>query len=190
MSDKINGVGATEPMWEVTDSNARLGPRTHEAAPGSFYELHASKRTAMPRKHAAIFLRDPAFKVYNEFGQVQSPLPDLDTLRQSKGQVTIKEGQTIASFEELTIEALFARCVARPGGYEVDPADRTAMVEFLKTAPTVVEVPRSERARDVTTDGDPDQMPDDAVAKMLGADGAVARAASAPPQRDPLTMGA
>lgn len=189
MSEKIAAIdAAADNHWSVLDKNAKTAARTHEPVAGFFYELTAQRKTAMPRKHAVVFLRDSAFRVFNEHGQEQSPLPDMSAIKAGKGRVALEEGQTIANYEELTGNALFARCVARPGGYEVDPGDREAMVEFLKTAPTVLELPRSERVRDMTSDDDPDALPPEAVAKMMGAEDAINRAAIV--QRDAFSMGA
>lgn len=190
MSENITGV--SDGQWSVSDSNAKTGPRTHEPVAGFFYQLTAQERTHMPRAHAAVFLRDPAFRVFDEAGQLQAALPEQETLRATKGGIVLGKGQTVANYEDLTTKALFNRCVARPGGHEVNPKDRAAMVEFLKTAPMVVELPRNQRARDMTSDADdsPDRLPEDQVAQMMGAQDALARAGVTGPQRDPLAMGA
>jgi hypothetical protein len=190
MSENI--ITVTDDQWSVSDSNAKTEPRTHEPVAGFFYKLTAQSKTPMPRQHAAVFLRDPAFKVFDELGQLQAALPEQLNLRATKGGIVLQEGQTVAIYDDLTTKALFARCVARPGGHEINPKDRAAMVEFLKTAPTVVELPRSQRARDMTSEAEtnPDQLPDDVTARMMGAQDALARAGATGQQRDPLEMGA
>ena len=190
MSENINGVA--DGQWSVSDSNAKTGPRTHEPVAGFFYQLTAQAKTQMPRTHAVVFLRDKAFRVWDDHGRLQASLPEQETLKATKGGIVLREGQTVANYEELTTDAMFARCVARPGGYEVNPDDRAAMVEFLKTAPMVVEMPRDQRVRDMTSDADnsSDRLPEDQVAQMMGAQDALARAGITGPQRDPLTMDA
>jgi hypothetical protein len=56
----------------------------------------------------------------------------------------------------------------------------------------VVELPRDQRVRDMTSDADhdPDRLPEEAVAKMMGSQDALARAGLTGQQRDPLEMGA
>ncbi len=190
MSENISGV--TDDQWSVSDTNAKSAPRIHEPVAGFFYSLTAQEKTRMPRAHAAVFLRDSAFRVFDELGQLQSALPAQEALRATNGGIVLGEGQTVANFDDLTTKALFARCVARPGGHEVNPKDRAAMVEFLKTAPMVVELPREQRARDMTSDAenDPERLPENQVAQMMGAQDALARAGVTGPQRDPLAMGA
>ena len=190
MSENINGVA--DGQWSVSDTHAKTAPRTHEPVAGFFYQLTAQAKTPMQRSHAVVFLRDKAFRVWDDHGRLQAALPDQDTLRATKGGIVLREGQAVANYEELTTEALFARCVARPSGHEVNPDDRAAMVEFLKTAPMVVELPRDQRARDMTSDAEsnPDVMPDNVTAKMMGSQDALARAGMTGQQRDPLEMGA
>lgn len=177
-------------IWTVFDSNARQGPRTHEVKEGVSYDLHAGKPTEMPRSHAAIFLRDPAFRVMNAQGVRLTPLPQAEADAAQARKLALASDETVAKFAELTDAALLARVASRPGGdYVAVTGNRDQMIAFLLEAPRVRELARHERARDTSMpdgDDDPDAalMGDDRVAKaMLLRDGSIGA-------RDPLAMGA
>jgi hypothetical protein len=169
MSDRIQATeSATHQYWAVIDTNARGITRKHEPVLGAVYDLSAEKSTKMPKAHAVAFLRDPAFKVLDENGEVQIPLPEVEALDARKARpADLEPGQTIARFEELTDTALLARVLVRPGGHAIKPSSREAMIDFLMGAPLKAELPASERLR-VSEMADPDMMPDRQAARMLG----------------------
>jgi hypothetical protein len=180
---------ATEETWTVFDNNARQAERTHEVREGVAYALSANRPTEMPRSHAAVFLKDPAFRVLNTAGVRLTPLPQMEADSAQARKMALAKDETVAKVSELTDSALLARVASRPGGDHVAAAgDREEMIAFLLTAPRVAELARHERARDTSTpeadyDPDGDLMDDDRVAKaMLMRDGSVGA-------RDPLAMG-
>lgn len=133
--------------WTVFDRNARSGPRIHDAPSGVSYSLQAAVGAKMPPADAAVFLRDPAFRVFDEAGRERVPLPDAENLDALKARPDLEPDETIARYEELLDSALQARVAIRPGGHELAGADREALIDFLETAPTVAELAPAARAR-------------------------------------------
>lgn len=126
--------GQTKGAWSVLDKNATMGARRHQAVSGVHYDLHASKKTYMPAKDAATFLRDSSFEVYNEDGVRMAhtaPKPD------GHQGITLQPGQVIANLEELTATALLVRAHQTPGGEGFQAnAKKADLVEFLTTVDT------------------------------------------------------
>jgi hypothetical protein len=185
--DEIN----TDDIWTVADSNAKdpRVPRTHAVNLEVSYDFYPGKGVPMPRHHAAVFLKDPAFRVTSAAGVRMTPLPQVEADAAQARKLALEPDEAVAKFSELTDGALLARVASRPGGEKIAAGgDREAMIAFLKTAPRVAELARHERARDtgmVESDYDPegDLMGDDTMAKaMLIRDGSVGA-------RDPLAMG-
>ncbi len=121
-------------LWFVLDKNAYQGPRIHEAG-NRRYSLtnDPDKPTPMPREHALLFLKDPAFVVTDENGVTQAPIPTAEAARKRKvGAEEMEPGQCVAFYEELTSPALLARAAQRPGGNLIDPLSKRAdIIAFL-----------------------------------------------------------
>ncbi len=137
-------------QYLVYDMNARQGPRRHDMTDGAFYELHASKGTPVPERHALLFLRDGAFRVIDATGKELASVAHLANERD--GSRELAKDETIARYAELTHEALLARAVLRPGATGLSrKTPKDDLVAFLTDAPTKLELPRHLRARDTST---------------------------------------
>lgn len=159
--------------WLVYDLNQRgEQPRVHEAG-GKHYPLWSQRGTPVPAHVAVVFLRDPSFRVVDEGGAEQITLPDAENLDSAKRRPTLEPGQTIAKFEELTATALLARAALRPGGSVFNSkTKREALVEFLKSAPVLGELPEHLKPRgtgsvDDTLGTGGETMSDDQTKKLL-----------------------
>lgn len=121
-------------LWSVSDKNAIAGPRKHTPREGVTYPLTSEGFTKMPAEDAVIFLRDPAFVVKNEEGQIVASMPSgaIAQTASEKGGVVLQSGDVIAKFAELTQPALLARVKAVPGGERFTRKDsRDKMIAFL-----------------------------------------------------------
>lgn len=149
MATKANTAKKTEPKaqadWSVIDTNV-LNPkcttktRQHEVVDSDgtihSYDLPGlvDKVTKlgciMPPDHALKFLIDPAFKVFDADGKLIEPLKPQATT----SGITLRRHETVATFQELTREALFNRVKRLPGGQLV-PANLTnaKLIELLLT---------------------------------------------------------
>lgn len=159
--------------WLVFDLNQRGdAPRVHDAA-GRPYPLWSHRGTPIPIAAAVVFLRDPAFRVLDEAGVEQTPLPDAENLDAAKRRPNLEPGETIAKFEELTQTALLARAALRPGGQVFNAkTKREALIGWLKEAPALGELPEHLKARGTggVDDGlgiGGEGMSDDATKKLL-----------------------
>lgn len=175
MLKQIDAAVLPAETWKVIDRNAREKPRVHEPAPGHIYALSFDKATEMPRQHAVVFLRDPAFRVFDEAGAEQTGLPGAERGDALNKRPALEPDETIARFDELTTTALLARAVLRPGGHEIPPKDRKALVAFLHQAPVKAEA--AEGSGRSVERPDPDAINDKGLDAMLG------------PRSDPLAMG-
>lgn len=174
-------------IWTVFDSAAKANARRHNATPEVEYELHAFKGTPMPRHHAAVFLKDPSFRVLDAKGNRIMPLPEIEAQANQARKLSLADGETVARFDELTDSALLARVASRPGGTDIAAhADREGLIAFLLRAPRAEELPRHLRARDTSTPegGDPDaeELGDADARAMLMKGGSIGA-------RDVLAMG-
>lgn len=126
-------------MFFVFDSNAKTGPRAHEVptrteADGTVlwtkaYLLSADKPTEMPEEHAMMFLKDPAFQVYDG----ETLLKPLISKEGGLGGFQLGEDEVIATFDELSKEALYRRCKVMAGSVEITAKTKPEeMVAFLK----------------------------------------------------------
>jgi hypothetical protein len=141
---------ATAGLWQVFDLNQQgpeNPPRHHEVG-GKSWPLYRDRPTLLPPHLAAIFQRDPAFRVLDENGQEQVTLPDAENIDAAKRRPHLNPGETIAKFEELTSNALLARAALRPGGSGFTAKSKRAdMIGFLTDAPMVSELREHEKAR-------------------------------------------
>jgi hypothetical protein len=162
-------LAAEKPVqWSVLDTNAkdRNLKRYHESG-GQLYGLSAYEAEPMPKEHALVFLRDPSFTVRDEAGTIVRTLPKA-ALAAKGEKLELEANQTIATYDELTNDALLARASLRPGGAVTFGMPREALMEFLSKAPAVLELAPEDRARDTGTPEDPDMMSDEELAKMPG----------------------
>ncbi|MBU8540183.1 hypothetical protein [Falsiroseomonas tokyonensis] len=122
----------TQVIWAVCDRNATQGPRVHQVPSGRTYPLTADidKPTPMLRSDASIFLRDPAFIVFDENGKEQRSLPQPEAARE-RVVTDLQQDECVARYDELTLTALRARAAQRPGGAKLDGAPRDQVLEFL-----------------------------------------------------------
>lgn len=161
-------------FWQVFDRNQKgpnEPPRIHEAG-GHSWPLFRDQPCPMPPHVAAVFLRDPAFRVLDEAGEQMLTLPSSENLDAARRRPNLERGETVAKFEELTHTALLARAVLRAGGEQFTrQTKRDALVAFLTDAPAISELREHEKAR--STGGEAGIVPggeemDDADAlKML-----------------------
>lgn len=170
-------------MFRVRDKNATIGPRIHDM-PGARYALKAHEDTEVPEKHALLFLRDEAFEVRDDTGNLLASAGHLANERDANR--VLASDETIARYEELTAAALLSRAVLRPGAGEFTrKTPRAELIEFLTTAPMKAELPRHLRARDTSLPEGPESadagmmMDHNAAGAMLGSTG-----------RDPAQMAA
>ncbi len=168
-------------LWSVIDLNV-LNPlcstptRQHEVleADGKTrvrYDLPGvrDKETRhgckMPADHALRFLSDPSFNVFDADGKLVQPLrPQTST----QG-VSLQRNETVATFHELTRDALFARARRLAGG-QLLPANTTnaKLIELLMTGGA----PGTERVEggDDDLSVDPGDGEDDVEMNMEGGD--------------------
>lgn len=126
--------------WAVLDRNAIKGPRTHEV-PTKYhdgevvavkqYHLNAETPTPMSAEHAMFFLKDQGFTVFNSAGDEVSPVPVREG---GTGGFQLGENEVIATYEELSKEALFKRCKILAGSDHIKETrtPKEDMIAFLK----------------------------------------------------------
>lgn len=136
---------AVQGNWSVIDTNVlnpkHVGPtRLHVARdpdgtehpynlPG-FVDKTTKKGCEMPADHALQFLIDPSFKVYDATGKL---IQALKPQTAAQG-LSLQRHETVATFQELTRDALFNRVKRLPGGQMV-PVNTTnaKLIELLMT---------------------------------------------------------
>lgn len=102
----------TEIEWSVIDSNAyptasnKSGHREHLTRDRTPYLLHHKKAAAMPMRHAIDFLCDPAFKVFDDKGEL---VPFIKPAGPEVAMPRLAAGQVVASVAELSDQALLVR---------------------------------------------------------------------------------
>lgn len=102
------------------------------------YSLNCDTPTTMPLDHAMQFLKEPAFTVTDENGEVIKPLPVHKD--GGIGSLVLKQDEVIANLSELSREALYKRCKALPGADAItDKSKAQTYIDFLiaKNAPSV-----------------------------------------------------
>lgn len=131
---------ATEKQWSVIDRNAIKGPRTHdiptqmldgEVVRTKAYHLNSDTPTPMPPEHAMFFLKDPGFLVMDGDGKEVSPVPIREG---GTGGFQLGENEVLATYEELSKEALFKRCKVLAGSEHIKETrtPKEDMIAFLK----------------------------------------------------------
>jgi hypothetical protein len=110
-------------MWTVADANARQRdakgipiPRMHDMGldDGPIALYGPDRPKPLPVHVAMRFLIDPAFIVRNEKGERVNPV-SVAVKRPSDGAVLLQPGQVVARFDEMSDDALRARCAVLPG---------------------------------------------------------------------------
>jgi len=160
----------TGAQYGVIDKNAKPGKtRTHQIPNGdgtaTDYVFHPNRQVQMPAAHAAFFQRHENFIVYNPQGQVLPRIPYIHPAQvQDALQVRLKEGETVATFEELTREALLSRVYQFPKGDKFKPTSKKEdLVRFLNGLKPVADKVASaadmgENPEDVMSDGELDDL--------------------------------
>lgn len=136
-------------IWKVFDKNAHMRVdgkvvgRIHTAAAGFDYTLFASEGTPMPEEHARVFLRDPAFVVQNEDGDVVASLEAEQMSR--KPPEELRPGYVVATVDELSDDALLTRASVLPNGANMtSDTPREMLIDFIVASHT----PRRPNASD------------------------------------------
>lgn len=173
----------TKGNWGVLDTLATKGPRIHMPVAGQTYELKSNAFTEMPASHAAKFLSDPSFLVVDETGTRQNSLPRSQSAQAGQAPgLRLGPGETIASLDELTAQALLARAVRLPGGEKFTAkTKRDTLQRFLLDAQTSGTARASggsaapeEPAGDLIADDEDEEAAGaEMAAKMLGDGGGV-----------------
>ena len=162
---------AAGPLYGVLDTLCVPGKtRTHEIlkADGeiAYYVFEANKQVRMPHAHAVKFQRDAAFKVFNPAGDLQSTTPHIHPLQVQATDVKLKDGQTIATFEELKREALLTRVYLFPGGDRFKSTAKSEdLIRFLKGLAPVAD--RIAAAADAGEDDPEDVLSNDELDTLL-----------------------
>jgi hypothetical protein len=129
-------------MWGVIDLNAIKGPRHHEipiktGMSGEVlmtrtYKLESDKPLPMEPEHAMFFLKDPSFVVVNQAGEIVTPVPV--NKEGGIGGFQLGENEVIASYDEVSKEALYKRCKIIPGSEHIKETrtPKEEMIAFLK----------------------------------------------------------
>lgn len=114
-----------------TDDKGEPVPRVHEARAGKPYKLFNSIPCWMPESDARVFLKDPAFTVWNNDEEVVPPLPKQAMVRTVRAD-ELPPNCVVADLNELTSDALLTRAAQRPGGQRfTGETRREALVRFL-----------------------------------------------------------
>jgi len=120
--------------WSVRDTNqGRDGsekPRVHVIG-GVKYGLWSDKDTKMPEAHARIFLKDPAFRVFNDAGDEIAPLTQAMKTKTGEAIPALQPGEVVANLTELTDDALKTRLAMFPGGDRKMRGTRDEMIDFI-----------------------------------------------------------
>jgi hypothetical protein len=142
----------------VLDTTAVNGapPRIHEHiidGKKKSFTFHAEKPLEMSFAEAMKFVKDSAFKLCDEVGNLLEfqRRPKQQEELQAGERIVIGEGQTIANYEELTTVALFRRAVELPGGeqFSVDQKpDRDKLVAFIKSTTAALKKQNTSKERD------------------------------------------
>jgi hypothetical protein len=156
-------VDETEGMWAVLDTRAVNKLREHLPVAGFAYKLSASQKTFMPQEHAVVFLRSKSFVVFNEMGERVASMPEASAERAGVTRPVLAPGEVIANLDELTDNALLARCKMRPGGERLKAKTaRKKLIEFLLDSEST-----SKKTEAEDGDSEIEDMDDDDARKML-----------------------
>lgn len=132
-SAAIRDIDAAEPMWSVIDTNAKEHSRTHHplGLGRVTYVMSPGQPTSMPEAHAAKFLCDESFHVFDDAGRRVTSLRKPTDDEGEKG-IQLADDEVIAKLDELGQEALLRRAHMQPGGEVFKKnARRDDLVEFL-----------------------------------------------------------
>jgi len=131
----------TDEKAQVRDLNAPVGvKRVHtivtEMRDGEVYSTHnyplgSDEPVTMPMEHALKLLHDPAFEVKNAAGERLKPVKKRDP----HDRAELTEDETVAQWDELSQQALYARAKVYAGseGLKVN-TEKVVLIAFLKAA--------------------------------------------------------
>lgn len=109
-------------------------PKTGEVIAVTTYRLFSdpAKKVEMPAAYAMVFTKDEAFVVTDKDGKRIQPVVVKDI---NVGRIILDENDIIVQYQELTQEALFARCAINSGSQDIKKnTKKDEMIAFLKTA--------------------------------------------------------
>jgi hypothetical protein len=137
--------------WTVFDSLAKDTKRVHQPVLGKDYALHATEPCYMPPEHAMKFLCDEAFRVFDDQERAVKAVPKVN-VEASTGGILLQPGQVVATIDELTDNALKARCAQLPKGHTIAASgDRVAMLRHI-AGEQIADVKRKEALMATTDD--------------------------------------
>jgi len=117
----------TQVMFYVMDTNARFGPRVHQIE-NTNYSLRNDEMTPVPVRHALMFLADPAFRVFDQ----DKNKVERSVRAHGSEEIKLQPHQTVATFHELSKEALLVRARKEVGGESFKTSSkREELIEFL-----------------------------------------------------------
>ncbi len=153
------------------------GPRKHDVVIRSdrdgrvletkTYELWRIKGTVMPIDHGIKFLKDASFKVETMTGIPLTPLRESQT---NNNAVKLADDEVVATYTELTEEALYKRCKVMAGSEELDGnSGRDAMIQFMRRRRGMqISEGRDPGAEALASKGIGEAMSADETAQLLG----------------------
>lgn len=131
-------------QYSVSDSNQKgdvareheiptaTDPKTGNVVATTKYKLFSdpAKKVSMPVAHAMFFTKDPAFMVIDQDGVRIEPVVVKDV---NVGRIILGENDIIVQYQELTQEALYARCAINSGAQAIKKnTKKDVMIAFLK----------------------------------------------------------
>jgi hypothetical protein len=128
---------ASAVKWSVMDLNSKdpHKPRIHSPGNDQYdvpinYEFPMGKKVEMEIRHALKFLSASGFKVWDDAGNLQE-----QTMRPGASAgpgMTLKPHQVVATYAELSMDALVARCKQLPQGRDFhNRMARQQLIDFL-----------------------------------------------------------
>jgi len=114
---------------QVDDKTQEVIPRTHESFAGRQWKLVNHIPCWMPEADARIFLKHPAFTVWNNDEEIV-PALHLQAMERKQPE-TLAPNLVIAELNELTSEALLTRAAQRGGHRFSSETRREALILFL-----------------------------------------------------------
>lgn len=115
---------------QIDDKTQEIIPRTHESFSGRQWKLRNDMPCWMPETDARIFLKHPAFIVWNSDAEV-IPALHLQAMERKQPEM-LAPNLVIAELNELTGEALLTRAAQKQGGNKFSAETRReALILFL-----------------------------------------------------------
>lgn len=114
---------------QINDDTQEVMPRTHESFSGRQWKLRNDIPCWMPEADARIFLKHPAFIVWNGDEEVV-PALHLQAMERKQPEL-LAPNLVIAELNELTSEALLTRAAQKGGQRFSSETRREALILFL-----------------------------------------------------------